>query len=125
MSCGCMKSGLEVNVLRYLIDNNYIQDVDYINQVKYDGLKGDRGGELSYDFGLLKDSKIVMLLECQGRQHYEAIDYFGGEEQFEIQKRNDKKKRDFAKANGIPLIEIPYTIYTYQKMKKYLFTLGI
>ena len=125
MSCGCMKSGLEVNVLRYLNDKNYIQDVDFIYQVKFEGLKGDGGRELSYNFGLLEDRKIVMLLECQGRQHYEALDYFGGEEQFEIQKRNDKKKRNYAKANGIPLIEIPYTIHSYQKMKKYLFTLGI
>ena len=125
MSCGCMKSGLEVNVLRYLSDNNYIQDKEYKYQVSFDGLKGDRGGELLYDFGILKDNTIIMLIECQGKQHYEAIDFFGGEEQFEIQKRNDMKKRDYAKANGIPLIEIPYSINTYPKMKKYLVDIGI
>lgn len=125
MSCGCMKSGLELNVLRYLHENSYIQDEDYKYQVRYTDLRGENGRELSYDFGVLKDGIIVLLIECQGIQHYRPVDLFGGEDQFELQKKHDKKKKEYADKIGVPMIEIPYSIDTYPKMKKYLSGIGL
>lgn len=60
---------------------------------------------LPFDFCLHVDKKI--LIECQGRQHYEDVEYFGGLK--EIQKR-DNIKKDYCLGEGIPLIEIPYWI---------------
>ena len=39
----------------------------------------------------------------------EPVEYFGGEKQFKIQKEHDLRKREYAKKNGIKLIEIWYT----------------
>lgn len=65
--------------------------------------------KLSYDFAILDDKNNVLgLIEFQGRQHYEPIEYFGGQEQFEYQQMRDRIKREYCKTNSIPLLEIPY-----------------
>ena len=42
--------------------------------------------------------------EYHGRQHFEPVEFFGGNEAFERRKRLDQKKRDLCDANGIRLI---------------------
>lgn len=49
-------------------------------------------------------------IEYQGKQHYEPIDFFGGEGGFQKRKQLDKSKKLLAEANGIILIEWPYSI---------------
>ena len=44
-------------------------------------------------------------IEYQGRQHYEVVDFFGGEDKFEQRQMYDQFKRDFA---GDNLLEISY-----------------
>lgn len=73
--------------------------------------------KLHYDF-YLPDYNI--LIEYQGIQHYKPVDHFGGEEQFKKQQYHDKLKRDYAKANGYNLIEIPYTEDTEERITDYL-----
>ena len=46
--------------------------------------------------------------EYQGRQHYHAVEYFGGEKQLQQQKERDNKKRQKCGENGIKLIEWRY-----------------
>ena len=60
---------------------------------------------LSFDFYI---PNINLCIEFQGRQHYEAVDIFGGKEALRKQVLNDEKKRKFCKENNIKLIEIPY-----------------
>lgn len=103
-SCGCIKSSGEYNVNQYLNLNN----IEYKTQVKYDDLIGVGDGNLSYDFYL---PKFNLLIECQGRQHYEPISIYGGEKQFQIQKEHDKRKKEYAQSNGYDFIEIPYWEY--------------
>lgn len=45
-------------------------------------------------------------IEFNGRQHYEPVDFFGGESQFEKQKENDKLKSLYCRNNNITLITI-------------------
>lgn len=47
-------------------------------------------------------------IEYQGRQHYEPIEHFGGEEHFKHQQENDVKKKALCKTHGITLIEWSY-----------------
>lgn len=61
------------------------------------------GKRLRLDFYIEKD-KIG--IEFNGRQHYEPVDFFGGESQFEKQKENDKLKSLYCENNGITLIII-------------------
>ena len=51
---------------------------------------------------------INTAIEYQGQQHYEPIEYFGGEERFSENKERDTRKQILCKKNGITLIEWPY-----------------
>ena len=83
--------------------------VNYKQQYVFKDLIGDEKS-LRFDFALMnKDDKPYVLIEFQGRQHYEPIDYFGGQEQFEKQQRYDKKKREYCTKHNIGLLLIPYT----------------
>lgn len=60
---------------------------------------------LRFDF-YLPDYNI--LVEYNGRQHYEPVDYFGGQKTFEEQVSRDNIKREYCQKNNILLFEIPY-----------------
>ena len=66
------------------------------------------------DFYLLDFNIFV---EYNGRQHYMAIDYFGGEERFKVQQERDYNLRTYCNINNIKLIEIKYTEDTLDKIK--------
>ncbi len=62
---------------------------------------------------------LNLAIEYQGRQHYEAIDFFGGEEGFEKRQILDEKKRILLKEHNIKLLEWKYTIeMTKQRVRK-------
>ena len=78
--------------------------------MKYDGLLGTGGRQLSYDFYL---HGYNVLLEIQGQQHYHPVDFGGkgieyAKKQFEKQKIHDKLKSDYARLHNIQLLEILY-----------------
>lgn len=60
---------------------------------------------LPFDFYLL-DYNI--LIEYNGKQHYEPIEYFGGQKTFENQILRDNIKKEYCQKNDIFLFEIPY-----------------
>lgn len=66
---------------------------------------------LPFDFAVFSDKsqeKPEFLIEYDGIQHFEPVDFFGGQEQFEKQQLHDRIKDDYCKQNGIELIRIPY-----------------
>ena len=65
------------------------------------------------------------MIECQGEQHYEPVEEFGGTSQFTWQQRNDALKRNYAEENGIPLYEIPYKNKRFEKVESFLKEKGI
>ena len=82
-----------------------------MTQITFADLFGLKNGKMSYDFCVYIDDIMICLIECQGRQHYQAVEYFGGEEYFEIQQFHDDLKREYAfEELHVPLIEIPYTV---------------
>jgi hypothetical protein len=52
--------------------------------------------------------ELNMAIEYQGKQHFEAIDYFGGDEAFVRNQERDKRKAQLCKEKGIRLIYIDY-----------------
>lgn len=72
---------------------------------------------LKFDFYLPDCNTCI---EYNGRQHYEPVEIFGGEQRFEDQQIRDNIKRQYCQNNGIKLIEIPYTYDTEDKIKQYL-----
>ena len=98
----CISTG-EKTVSDWLEDNN----IEHIKQYKVDGLKDK--ALLRYDFAVLdKDNEVSILLEYDGRQHYEPVKRFGGEEEFIRQKKSDRLKEDYAKENNLKLLRISH-----------------
>ena len=105
----CKASKGEKTIEKYC-KNNYLQ---YISQYKIDKCRNKR--PLPFDFALFNKNKLVALIEYQGKQHYEPVNFSGkGEEwandNLKETKKKDKIKRDYCLSNNIPLIEIPYWI---------------
>lgn len=61
--------------------------------------------QLSYDI-YIPSEKIAF--EYQGRQHFEPVDFFGGEEHYKKQVERDELKRKSSKEAGILLVYINY-----------------
>lgn len=68
-------------------------------------LKSSLGHQLSYDV-YISEKKIAV--EYQGKQHFEPVEYFGGQESYQKQKQRDKEKAILSKENGIKLVYINY-----------------
>ena len=90
----CTKSSLENRLKQKLVKNN----IRFEEQKKFDWLIYKNN--LSLDF-YLPEYKIAV--ECQGIQHFEPIDFFGGKEAFEAQKERDRIKSKLCEENGILL----------------------
>jgi hypothetical protein len=50
----------------------------------------------------------ICLIEYQGEQHYNSVEFFGGEKQFKKILKYDSLKEKYCKNNDIKLIKIPY-----------------
>lgn len=119
VSCGCTRA----DILQWHMSNGerwiaeYLDDCGYAyeRQKYYIDLISDCGKYLYYDFLVYLSNNRKMLIECQGRQHYEHIDYFGDTDSFMRLQKRDELKRIYAKFIGVPLIEIDYSITTKKK----------
>lgn len=117
--CDCHKiSSFQWIVNKILKGNN----IPYRVEVSFPDLYGMGNTYLlRYDFSVLnQDGTIKCLIECQGEQHYKPVDVFGGERQFEIQKKNDELKRKYAAEHGILLLELSYKDKKYEKVEEFL-----
>lgn len=64
---------------------------------------------LPFDFAIFKDTtKLFCLIEYDGKQHYESVDWFGGEKALKEIQRRDNIKTLYCRENNIKLIRIPY-----------------
>ncbi len=63
---------------------------------------------------------LGIAIEVQGNQHYFAVDFFGGIKMLRYQIKNDRRKRQWCKENGIKLIAIPYLKTDTSKFERYL-----
>lgn len=112
-SCGCYrfemlsvsadyKSKSEEDVIAYLDSAG----LTYIREKTYVDLIGVGEGLLSYDFYIEVKPNVFILVECHGLQHYEPVEFFGGQLAYERQVEHDARKRLYAKTHKIPLLEI-------------------
>lgn len=106
-SCNCLKSLGEYLISKILKENyiNFIHDKSY-----FEDLRSSSGGLLRYDFILFNDkNNPYRLIEFDGEQHIKPKSFFGGQEAFEILKKNDHLKNQYALSHNIPLVRIPYS----------------
>jgi len=89
----------EENIYYLLKDNN----INFDSEKTFDDCIDKR--KLPFDFYLPEHNTLI---EYDGKQHYESIDFFGGEKAFIKRQLHDKMKNEYAKNKGISLIRIPY-----------------
>lgn len=109
-SCGCKrelsKGEKKLNELLYKLNYNYQ------TQYWFDDLLTTKNYHLYFDFGILDENKnIICLIEYQGQQHYEDIEFFSKQNSFENRQKKDEMKRQYCKKKNIPLLEISYQEY--------------
>ena len=88
----CVSSSLE-NQLIVLFDN---EKINYQHQQRFEWL-----GRQSLDF-YLPDYNIA--IECQGLQHFELVEYFGGEKAFQNTLKRDERKKELCVKHGVKLL---------------------
>ena len=86
--------------------------------------------EFQKKFEVCRDSNLLpfdfylpnynMCIEYDGKQHFEPIEHFGGQEAFEITAKHDNIKNDYCKNNGISLLRIPYFKNVEEELNNFL-----
>ena len=101
ISCGCAsQSSGEIKITQILEKAN----IDFQSQYRI------KAFSLSspFDFAIFKDEKLLGLIEYDGEQHFESVDFFGGEEKLKLQRERDERKNKWCKENNIKLYRISY-----------------
>lgn len=90
------------------------EGIEYISQKTFDDCKNK--AKLPFDFSVEKDGEVLFLIEYQGIQHYQPVDFFGGGKYYKERVVLDSIKSDFCEQKQIPLMKIPY----YEEIEDYL-----
>lgn len=105
----CKQSSMENEVMKFLNEHGIVSN----KQQMFDWLKDKNN--MSLDFYLPKYNAAI---ECQGIQHFESVDFFGGKEVFLKTIERDKLKKQLCEEHGIKMfyfsnlgIEYPYQVY--------------
>lgn len=99
---GCSKCDMslgERKIFKYLNDNN----TNFISEKTFPDCKNIN--VLSFDFYI---PSLNTCIEFDGIQHFESIEYFGGNDRFNYMKKCDEIKNNYCINNKIKLIRIPY-----------------
>ena len=103
----CNHSILEESLCLFLTNNNIEFEQNKRNIPWLNGLELD-----------IYIPKYNVAIECQGLQHFEPFEFFGGEEKFKQQVERDKLKKQLCDEHGIKLlyysnlgIDYPYEVF--------------
>ena len=86
--------------------------IEMIPQYSFEWMKVSKYGKLTYDFFL---PKYNIAIECQGIQHFEQVELFGGEDELLKTIKRDETKSLLSRENGIKLI-----YFLDEKYNKYM-----
>lgn len=112
LSCGCISSWGEQQILSILQNNN----IAYKKEKAFTDLISTKGGHPRFDFAIYNDNGLCCLIEYQGIQHYKDCGDFGSEQR----NNTDALKQEYCKARGIHLYEVRYDEPIEQAIKTIL-----
>lgn len=100
-SCGCISSSIgEKNIQTILQENNIEYKKEYVIK---------EIGNLRFDFAIIKNNKVIRLIEFDGIQHYNnKSGVWNTKDSLEHRQERDNRKNKWAFENNIPLVRIPY-----------------
>ena len=99
------KSLGEKRIRDYLLKMN----ISFEEEFKFSDCKYKR--PLPFDFKIDYEDGSFILIEYDGRQHFEGNAFNSNEEQFKIQQKRDEIKNNYCKSHNIELLRIKYTDY--------------
>lgn len=115
LSCGCLKmSKGEYDIEQFLIAKN----IKFIRQYSFLDLKPNNY-PLKFDFAIFNPS--IKLIEYQGKQHYQPVDFYGGQDNYKKQQERDLMKKQYCESHNIPLYEISYKDNLLEKMEEIIY----
>ena len=108
----CPQSNLEGGVREFLLKNK----VNFIQEYSFDWLKYKK--KLFLDF-YLPEHKLA--IECQGLQHFQPVEMFGGEDFFLKTIERDRLKKKLCEDHGIRIVyfSTAHIMYPYQVVETY------
>lgn len=93
---------------RKIADWLNINNVYYISQYTFNDLLSDIGNNLRFDFAILNNNKVELLIEFDGEQHQTWIKGMMTYEGYCKLQKHDKLKNDYCRKKNIKLLRIPY-----------------
>lgn len=115
-SCGCKKSKNNELIEKYLQNKN----INYKREYSFKDLFYKEKGILKFDFALFEKDNLIGLIEYQGIQHFQPIDFFGGEKGYKEQIIRDKMKVEYCNKNNYKLFFITYQENTEKRLEEIL-----
>lgn len=106
-SCGCLFNQSTSSHEIFISELLKGECISFLTQVTFDGLRGINDYPLWFDFYL---DELNLVIEYDGKQHFEPVEYFGGVESYKIQIANDQVKNQFCHDNKINLLRLPYNL---------------
>jgi Protein of unknown function (DUF723). len=104
----CNESHMEKDIRRLLKRNHIV----FESQKSFDWLTFE--GRMSLDFFI---PEYGVAIECQGGQHFKAVDWYGGDDMFKRTKARDERKKALCNKHGIEIlyysdigIDFPYPV---------------
>lgn len=104
-SCGCRVQSCGEAYIQNVLQE---MKVNFLPQYTFDDCKNIY--MLRFDFAILNNDRPLGLIEYDGRQHFEPIDWFGGEMGFKNTQKRDEIKNAYCKQHAIPLLRLPYAL---------------
>lgn len=113
----CRMSGGQRDLGKFLKDNGILICEEYND---FEWLTRKKSGRMSFDFYL---PQLKIAIEYQGRQHFEKVEIFGGEEGLILTKERDEYKKKVCKENDIQLVYfLPHKYEKYMEQNDMYFT---
>lgn len=116
-SCGCKTSKGNLEIRKWLENNQFTFEQEYSFKNLYNK---DSKNLLRFDFAIFKEKNLIGLIEYNGRQHYEPIEFFGGVDGFIEQQERDNLKIKYCKNNNIKLFIIKYDENITERLEEIL-----
>jgi hypothetical protein len=99
---GCPRCSLSKGEM---IIDSFLQENSISYERQYKFKKCINKKQLPFDF-FIPDENLC--IEYNGKQHYEKVDFFGGEDGFNYTRNNDQLKKQYCDDNNIRLLIIPF-----------------
>jgi len=109
-SCGCKITSKGEKIIKHYMNSHNIR---HIPQYTFADCRYTY--KLKFDFAIIDENEqVIGLIEYDGKQHFEPIKWFGGEESYKLMVIRDNIKNNYCNDNKIPLLRLNYTQNTEQ-----------